>query len=267
MSVSVERRERRRGYLNVFWDLLYHTLRWSFRRAHSATTALGFFFVGGIAVAAAGTYAFVEIAGEMRGGDTQKFDEAVLRWFEAHHTPFLDKLMVELTMLGTWIVVLTIVGVTGLFLFITRHKVSALLLLIAVTGGIVLNNILKISFGRPRPSVFEWQTHVSSWSFPSGHAMSAVVMYGTVAYLAARLHKTHWARVLSMFIASIYIAVICISRLYLGVHYPSDVIAGAAIGLAWAAFCMASLEAIQNVAKRTNARRLLRQEEAAPKDA
>ena len=75
--------------------------------------------------------------------------------------------------------------------------------------------------------------------------MSAAIVYSTVAYLAARLHRRKWARWLIMIAALILIVLISASRLYLGVHYPSDVIAGAAIGLAWAGFCMATLEAIQ----------------------
>lgn len=75
--------------------------------------------------------------------------------------------------------------------------------------------------------------------------MSSAVVYSTVAYLAARLQRRMWHRVLTMVGAVILILVISASRLYLGVHYPSDVLAGIIIGLAWAAFCMATLEAIQ----------------------
>jgi undecaprenyl-diphosphatase len=210
----------------------------------------------------------VRLASQVRGGRTQEFDEAVLRWLATHHHPLLDKLMVELTMLGTWIVVFTVVGVAGLFLYLTRHRFSALLLLVATAGGILLNSILKLGFQRPRPAVFEWKTDVASSSFPSGHATSAVVVYGTVAYLAARLHKTSWARLLTLLGASLYIAVICFSRLYLGVHYPSDVLAGAVIGVAWASLCMATLEAIQRVSRRSaRHREILQHEEPAPKDA
>ena len=80
--------------------------------------------------------------------------------------------------------------------------------------------------------------------------MSAAIVYSTVAYLAARLHKRRWARVTVMLIAFLVIALISLSRLYLGVHYPSDVVAGVAIGLAWAGFCMATLEAIQKFSVR-----------------
>ena len=91
--------------------------------------------------------------------------------------------------------------------------------------------------------MFDWQTTAVSSSFPSGHAMSATVTYGTVAYLVIRLQKHTWARVLTGIAASLLILLICSTRLYLGVHYPSDVIAGIIVGLAWAGFCMATLEA------------------------
>ena len=80
--------------------------------------------------------------------------------------------------------------------------------------------------------------------------MSAAVVYGTVAYLAARLQQRRWARVVTLGIAAVFVALISTSRLYLGVHYPSDVVAGVCVGLAWAAFCMATLEGVQRYAAR-----------------
>ena len=189
-----------------------------------------------------------------------------MRWMGRNQTPWVQELMLEFTMLGTWIVVLSIVIITGLFLWLTRHRYSTVLLLVATAGGIGLNNILKIGFARPRPQIFEWGTDVSTWSFPSGHAMSSAVVYITVAYLAARLQKSHLARLTTLIIAAAIVAIICFSRMYLGVHYPSDVAAGVLIGLSWAAFCMATLEAIQRFAKR-NAKEVLKSETPAPKRA
>src|SRR5262245_3403248 len=157
--------------------------------------------------------------------------------------------MLEITFLGTGTVVLMIVAISGMFLWLTRHKYSAALLLVSAAGGILLNNLLKLGFGRPRPQVVEWGTMAVSSSFPSGHAMSAVVVYGTVAYLAARLQTRALTRVLTLGFAATIILLICVSRVYLGVHYPSDVLAGLIVGTAWAAFCMATLEAIQLYAR------------------
>jgi undecaprenyl-diphosphatase len=262
MAVA-ERRREDRGRFRLLWNLLYRALRTSYTHAHSFTTAVGVLLVAGALIAIAGTYAFAKVAELVQEGYTQQFDEAVLRWMERHQTPLLERLMVEVTMLGTWIVVLSIVSIAGLFLWLTQHRYSATLLLVATAGGIGLNSILKIGFSRPRPQVFEWGTHVSSSSFPSGHAMSSAVVFITVAYLAARLQKTHRARLATLAIAAFIVASICFSRMYLGVHYPSDVIAGVIIGLSWAAFCMATLEAIQRFAKR-NAKQVLQHEAPAP---
>ena len=229
---------------------LFETLRALVKRAGSFIGALGIFLVGGIIVAAIGTFLFAELAEHVMAGSTQAFDEAALRWIGEHHSPALDNAMLEITSLGTSVVVTMIVCVSGLFLALTKHKYSALLLLVATVGGMVLDTVLKFQFGRPRPSVFTWGTHAAMSSFPSGHAMSATIVYSTVAYLAARLQKRLWARWATMLLAAVFIVLIAISRMYLGVHYPSDVLAGAIIGLAWAAFCMATLEAIQRFGQR-----------------
>jgi undecaprenyl-diphosphatase len=162
----------------------------------------------------------------------------------------MDAVMLEVTALGTGTVVMMIVAVAALFLVLTQHKYSAILLVASALGGLVLNGVLKLGFNRPRPSIILHTVYTVSSSFPSGHAMSAAIVYSTVAYLAARLQKRLWARWLLMIIAFIVIMLIAFSRLYLGVHYPSDVVAGIVIGLAWAAFCMAALEAIQKYGAR-----------------
>jgi undecaprenyl-diphosphatase len=238
-----DRREGRRGHFHLAWDLVFRGLRAAGVRAGSFYATLGIFLVVGVAIAIAGTLAFAELGESVQKGATQTMDVAVLEWMRQHHTPLLTQAAMELTYLGTGTVVLMIVAVAALFLWHTAHKHSARLLLAAVAGNIILNGVLKLVFHRPRPQVFEWQTVAVSSSFPSGHAMSATVCYGTVAYLVIRLQKHHWSRLLTATAAAILILLICATRLYLGVHYPSDVIAGILVGLAWAGFCMATLEA------------------------
>jgi undecaprenyl-diphosphatase len=225
--------------------------------------ALGVFLIGGVIVAGLGTWLFSELAERVMAGGTQAFDEAVLRWVSTHHTPALTTVMLEITTLGTSAVALAIVSVAALFLTLTKHKYSALLLIVATAGGIFLDFLLKLRFDRPRPHIFSWGEQVILSSFPSGHAMSATIVYSTVAYLAARLQRRRWARGLTMFIALILILLICSSRVYLGVHYPSDVLAGVIIGLAWAAFCMATLEGIQRFSQR-RAPEVMKDEAPAP---
>jgi len=254
-----------RGRGHLFWDLVFVAIRGIGKIARNFYLTFGIFLVAGGLVALAGTYAFARFANHVNSGSTQAFDEAVLRWIADHRSPTLEPVVVEITFLGTGTVVMMIVAVSALFLWLTTHRYSAVLLIIATFGGILLNGLLKMGFGRPRPQLFDWGTHVVSSSFPSGHAMSAAVVYGTVAYLAARLQKRHWHRVVTMLCAVILIVLIGATRLYLGVHYPSDVIAGVIIGLAWAAFCMATLEAIQLYARR-RAPKVLKQEVPPPRD-
>lgn len=219
-------------------------------RADTLLGAVGIFLVAGFVLAFIGTLAFAELAQHVTSGSTQAFDEHVLVWLSAHRTPLTDTAMLELTALGTGTVVLMIAGISSLFLALNKHKYSALLLAVATIGGLAFNTVLKLGFHRPRPEVVVWGTQAFSSSFPSGHAMSAAIVYSTVAYLAARLQKRLWSKVMTMLGALVMIVMICISRLYLGVHYPSDVAAGVTIGLAWAGFCMATLEGIQRFAKR-----------------
>jgi len=239
-----------RGRAHLFWDFLFTAIRGIGHVAQNFYATFGIFLSAGAAIALTGTYLFAKYAGRVRSGSTQAFDDAVLRWMAEYRSPLLDAVMLEVTFLGTGTVVIAIVAVSGMFLWLTKHKYSALLLFIATAGGIVLNNLLKVGFGRPRPTIVEWGTNAISWSFPSGHAMSATVVYGTVAYLAARLQARHLHRLITLSVAGILILAISVSRIYLGVHFPSDVIAGIIIGLAWAGFCMATLEAIQLYARR-----------------
>lgn len=246
-----DRRLGTRGPSRAFWDALFRLLRMIAGHAHSLYAAVGLFLLVGSALALAGVWAFVALADRVAEGATQAFDTAVLHWVGQHPFPrWMEPVTLEVTMLGTGTVVLMIVSVAALFLALTKHRHSALLLVIATVGSVILNNILKASFHRPRPQVFQWGTHAFSSSFPSGHAMSAATVYLTIAYLAARLHRRASVRWSIWLVAFVVIALIATSRVLLGVHYPSDVAAGMVLGAAWAGFCWAMLEALQLWARR-----------------
>ena len=253
-----------RGSSHLLWDALFAMVRGIGAIAKNFYATFGIFILAGAAITLGGTYAFAKFAGHVTSGKTQAFDDAVLRWIGEHRPLNLEPVMLEITFLGTGTVVIAVVAVSAMFLWLTRHQYSAALLLISTIGGILLNNLLKVGFDRPRPRIFEWGSHALTSSFPSGHAMSAAAVYGTVAYLAARLQKRHLHRVITLIAAFLLILLIAISRLYLGVHYPSDVLAGIVIGLAWASFCMATLEAIQVYARRRKPE-VLEHEKPAPK--
>ena len=236
-------------------DPLFALVRASLRRANDLRIAVGIVVVTGMALCVAATWAFGLIARQIERGSTQAFDEAVLHYLAAHRIPWLARAMLEITALGTGLVVFMIVGVAALFLWLTKHRWSATLLVTATLGGLILNSVLKLAFNRPRPRIIPWVTPVVSSSFPSGHSMNAAIVYLTVAWLAARLMTGRAGRWALMIATLLLVLLIGASRVYLGVHYPSDVIGGYVLGIAWAAFCMAMLETVQGYARRRGERR------------
>jgi undecaprenyl-diphosphatase len=239
-----------RGRGRLFWDVAFRSVRWLAAHVRNAYTTFGLLILGGLTIAIFLTYGFAKIAAKVVTGKTTGFDNASMRFMGEHQVPWIGNMMVEVTMLGTGVVVAMIIAVSALFLWLYDFRNSATLLLVTTLGGMLLNSVLKVGFDRPRPQFFEWGTHAMTSSFPSGHAMSAAIVYPTVAYLAARLQKTHLARISTMLAAALLVVLIGLSRVYLGVHYPSDVIAGVVVGLAWSAFCMTTLEVAQLYAKR-----------------
>jgi undecaprenyl-diphosphatase len=208
-------------------------------------------FVGlGLAAGALLTALFALLAAAVGSGITRHLDERVLFWLADRRVHWLDEAMSHVTTLGDGIVVTMLVFVVSVFLWLTWHRWSVYLLLVGVLGGQVVNNILKLVFNRARPEVMEWAAEVRTLSFPSGHAMSAIMAYGTVAYLVGRLEPTPRMRRATWAMAAAIILGIGFSRIYLGVHYPSDVLGGFIAGLAWLAFVAASMQAVRHFAPR-----------------
>lgn len=245
-----ERRGRPRGPLHVLGDALYGVLRFIARHAHGAYTAVLTYLSVAFFVALAGVWAFIVLADEVLAGSTLRLDEAVLSWVAAHRTETLDRVALEVTALGNYATLVVLVLAVSVFLWLTRHRLSVLLLIVALTGSGILNTLLKELFGRPRPTVVEAITLVSSESFPSGHSMTAFVAYASVAYLGGRLEPTRALRWSTWGLATLLILAIGASRVYLGVHYPSDVLGGYAAGLAWLGFVVSGLAAIRYLAGR-----------------
>lgn len=243
----VERRgEPRRGAVNLLRDALFRLLRLIGRHVRGFYSAVGLFLVLGLLAITVATAVFAQIAVGVVEGQTQSFDESVLRWMGTNGAPWLDVAALEVTALGGRVVVYMVVLVASAFLWQSRHHYSAGLLWVAVLGSGFVNSALKLSFNRPRPNVFPWRTeHVGLTSFPSGHAMTSMVAYGTLAFLIARLAPTAWQRRVVWILAAVVIVLVGLSRLYLGVHYPSDVVAGFVVGGAWAVVCGLGMEAVR----------------------
>jgi undecaprenyl-diphosphatase len=225
---------------------LFGLLRLIGRHVQGFYAAVGVFLVVGLVLVTAAAAVFAQIAHAVVRGQTQQFDTAILRWMGSIGAPWLDAAALEVTALGARMVVYMVVLVASVFMWQSRHHYSAALLWVAVIGSGLINSVLKIAFNRPRPDVFPWRTqHVGVASFPSGHAMTSIVVYGTLAFLVARLAPTRWLRRLVWIVAILVIVLVGLSRLYLGVHYPSDVLAGFVVGGAWAITCALGMEAVR----------------------
>ena len=245
-----ERRRRPRGRIRVFGDALYGVLRFIARHVRGFYTAVITYLSFAFFIAVGAVWAFVAIATEMLEGSTQRMDDAILTWVDTHRTSVLDQVALDITALGNTATLAVLVLTVAVFLWLTRHRLSVALLVIAVAGGAVLNTLLKEIFDRPRPTVIEWGTEVHTYSFPSGHAMAAAVAYGSVAYLGGRLEPTPTLRWTTYTFAALLILAVGSSRVYLGVHYPSDVLAGWVAGLAWTGFVISGLAAVRYFSRR-----------------
>lgn len=194
-----------------------------------------------LALAAGGVWAFVVIAGEVSEGDTHALDEAILLALRdpADRTDplgpvWLEETMRDLTALGGIPVLSLLTLAVAGYLSFRRAWGQVALLAVAVLGAILLSTLLKSGFDRPRPDLVPHGARVLTASFPSGHAMISAAVYMT---LGAMLATVQDGRRLKTYFVTLAVAVtllVGLSRVYLGVHWPSDVLAGWAAGASWA---------------------------------
>ena len=195
------------------------------RLADRLTLAAVVWLTVGLAVSALVIWAFAELADGVVEGESRRFDRAVLLWIHAHSPEWLDGPMRLVTALGYGQVVLPLLAAVVFAFYLKGWTLSATLLLVSTVGGSLLTALLKAVFGRARPELFDSGYTGSFYSFPSGHATVAVGFYGALTLiLAYRLRGfARWAVVAS---GVLLVLLIGFSRLYLGVHYPTDVLAG-----------------------------------------
>lgn len=152
----------------------------------------------------------------------------------------------DFTSLGSFAVLGTVTFAAVAYLLFTRARAAALLVLVAVLGGAAINSLLKLQFERPRPDLFVPAAKVFTASFPSGHAALSAITYLTLAALLGRMTDSRRLRYYYMSVAFALMCLIGASRVYLGVHYPTDVVAGWCFGSAWALMCWAVMTRLQN---------------------
>ncbi len=193
---------------------------------------------------AAALTGFWALGDEVTEGDTRAWDESLLLSLREPGNPDdpigggnTEEAMRDLTALGgaTWLIFLTAAAAGGLALM--RQGRSALLVLAAVAGGQILSHTTKGFFDRPRPDLVSHEAYVHTASFPSGHSMMAAVTYLTLAVMLARATPSRRLKAYYVSLAALLTVAVGVSRVYLGVHWPSDVLAGWMIGAAWALLC------------------------------
>jgi undecaprenyl-diphosphatase len=187
---------------------------------------------------------FLKLSSAVMEGNTLAFDSRILRAFRKADDPatpigppWIESALVDVTALGGPTVLgLIVAAVIGFLLLQARYR-SALAILLAAVTGELLNSAMKSLFMRPRPAIVPHLRTVYETSFPSGHAMNSAIIYLTLGALLMRFAQGRLTKVYCLTLAVLLTCLVGISRVYLGVHYPTDVLAGWTIGLAWASIC------------------------------
>jgi membrane protein DedA with SNARE-associated domain/membrane-associated phospholipid phosphatase len=205
---------------------------------------LGLHLTIGFVVSLAGLWLFGGITEDVIHHDPlTQFDTALLDWLHAHATPTGYAIFHAITLLGSPVTLTVLALGVGLLLAVRRQWVVLGGWLAAFAGGGLLDAVLKVVIRRPRPPyAAEFLDHYS-WSFPSGHAMGSLIGYGILAYVVGVLwiHRRS-AQLAVVLSAGLLTLAVGISRLYLGVHYFSDVVGGYAAGLLWLSACVSGIE-------------------------
>ncbi len=199
-----------------------------------------------LAVAAFAVWLFVELADDVVEGDTHRFDVAVLLAFREDADrddpvgpAWVEEMARDVTGLGGFTVLtLLTLAVTG-FLLLQRKWHLAIYVAAAVATGTIASTVMKAGFDRPRPDLFAHGQQVYTASFPSGHSMVSAIVFLTLGALLAGAQKKHGMRIYVMTLAVLLALLVGISRVYLGVHWPTDVLGGWAAGAGWALLCWA----------------------------
>ena len=207
-----------------------------------------FVLLAALCLGAGGLFTFVQIMDEALEGDAHAFDEALLLALRQPGDtanpigpPWLEIVIRDFTALGSH-AVLGLIGAVALgYILLLRKWLSAGLLVFSFGGGMALNSLLKLGFDRPRPDLVAHLVETHTASFPSGHAMLAAICYLTLGALLAGVTPSRRLKAYILGVAMLLTLIVGASRIYLGVHWPTDVLAGWSLGAAWAMGCWLAL--------------------------
>ncbi|MCF8104224.1 MAG: phosphatase PAP2 family protein [Desulfohalobiaceae bacterium] len=205
-----------------------------------------------ILIVSAGSWSFIELADEVLEGETMSLDRSILLSMreaddqsDLWGPKWLEETGRDLTSLGG-IAVLALLGlgVAG-FLILDNKPRTALFLVVSIGGALLISQLLKSEFVRPRPDLVPHESVVYTKSFPSGHSMLAAATYLTLAVLLSRVLQRPRLQAYVLFLAVFFTVLVGVSRVYLGVHWPTDVLAGWTSGAVWAVVCLLVLRILQ----------------------
>jgi len=211
---------------------------WGFVRAE-------LMLVASLAVIAAAVLFFIEIADEMSEGEAHGFDMAVLQMLHPDAAnpsdpigpKWLDHAAADLTAIGSVSVLAGLSLLVGTFLVIQRKRLEAGIIAVAFAGGLTISQLLKEFFNRERPPEIYRASEILNASFPSGHALLATVVFLTLGAMLAQAAKGEGLRIFVMSAAIGLALIVGVTRIYLGVHWTTDVLAGWSAGAAWGTAC------------------------------
>ena len=214
----------------------------TYRRLHGLVTGEAR-LLASIAIVSGLILAFLQIADEMIEGEMEAVDQTILMLFrdpanldKTIGPLWLHEMVRDITALGSFSLLgLIVVGVC-IYLMLARMRAEALLVVTSVVGGTILSTLLKMGYNRPRPDLTTLSEQFTA-SFPSGHAMLSAVTFLTLGAVLSRFAPTRPLRFFTIGVAVLLTLMVGVSRLYMGVHYPSDVLAGWCLGAAWALLC------------------------------
>lgn len=194
-----------------------------------------------VGLAMAGLFFFIELSIALQSREVEAFDTAVSDFFESMKSSFLDQFMNFITALGSVWFLATLSILTLLFLLLkVKDKWTGVFFALAMGLGALSTKLLKLYFERERPPLPPG-VDIETTSYPSGHALSALIYYGFIVYLVIQKGHSNVFIWTSAILASLLVVLIGASRIYLGIHYPSDVVAGLLAGAVWLFMCVAGL--------------------------
>jgi undecaprenyl-diphosphatase len=177
---------------------------------------------------------FIKITSELLENEVRGLDSLLLAAVAQLRRPWLTGIALDITALGSLTLVALISAISLFILLSLKDRLAAWQLLLASAGAGILTGTTKAAIERPRPEDITHLVQVSGFSYPSGHSLVSASLYLTIAILAARHLPTKTSRVLLFCLALVIVILIALSRVYLGVHYPSDIASGLSLGAAWA---------------------------------